>query len=137
LRYGGFTDLMINKLDALTYSDDWQGGELLICVGYRDSQGNLVKHVPRNAAVHATLRPVYLQLPGWEEDISTVRHFNDLPANARRYVAAMVKTTLEVAYEGQLNEQRELPNLRYIGVGPDPSQIIKDVPEVRDLIRLV
>src|SRR5471032_702161 len=33
LRYGGFQDLMINKLDALTWSGDWKG-DLLVCTAY-------------------------------------------------------------------------------------------------------
>ena len=51
LRYGGFNDLMINKLDALSYSGDWDRGELLICVAYRDQAGKLLHHVPRNPAL--------------------------------------------------------------------------------------
>ena len=30
----------------------------------------------------------------------------------------------------------KLPNLRYLGVGPQPSQIIKDVPATPELVRL-
>ena len=65
--------------------------------------------------------------PGWAEDISGVRQFADLPANARRYVAGMVKGILDVAYAGE-PRPAVLPNLRYLGVGPGPSQIVKDVP---------
>ena len=43
----------------------------------------------------------------------------------------------DVAYEGGTWPAAEkLPNLRYLGVGPEPSQIIKDVPETSELIRL-
>ncbi len=135
LRYAGFDDMMVNKLDALSYEGAWNGGELLICTHYLDESGKIVRHVPRDWTVQAKLRPVYLQLPGWEEDVSGVRHFADLPANAKRYVAAMVKATLEVAYEGH-KWPGTLPNLRYVGVGPLPSQIIRDVPETRELIAL-
>ena len=38
LRFGGFQDLIVNKLDALTYSDSWQGGELLIWRGLSVTQ---------------------------------------------------------------------------------------------------
>ena len=57
LRYGGFDDLMINKLDTLSYGGDWDGGELLICVAYRDENGNLVHHVPRNPSRQRILKP--------------------------------------------------------------------------------
>jgi adenylosuccinate synthase len=136
LRYGGFQDLMINKIDALTHRKDWQG-ELLICIAYEDETGRRYQHVPRNEAVRKTLRPVYSRHPGWSEDISEVRHFADLPAHAQAYVAAMVRSLLEVAYEGSpWPAGEQLPNLRYLGVGPEPSQLIKDVPATAKLINI-
>jgi adenylosuccinate synthase len=134
LRYGGFQDLMINKLDALTWSGDWKG-DLLVCAAYEAGDGERFAHVPRNEAVRKLLRPVYNRFPGWAEDISGVRHFADLPANARRYVAGMVRAILEVAYEG-VSWPANLPNLRYLGVGPGTSQIIKDVPSTEELVRI-
>lgn len=136
LRYGGFQDVMINKLDALTYSGDWKG-DLLVCTGYEDKEGRRFTHVPRNEAVRKTLRPIFAKCPGWSEDVSKVRHFSELPPNARRYVAAMMKSLIDVAYEGgPIPAANKLPNLRYLGVGPEPSQIIKDVPATAELIRL-
>ncbi len=136
LRYGGFQDLMINKSDALTHRGDWKG-DLLICTAYEDASGKRYAHVPRNEAVRRTLRPVYSRHPGWAEDISNVRTFADLPVNARRYVAAMMRSTLEVAYEGlEWPAQGRLPNLRYLGVGPEPSQIIKDIPPTAELVKI-
>ncbi|MCF7687122.1 MAG: adenylosuccinate synthetase, partial [Cephaloticoccus sp.] len=136
LRYGGFQDVMINKADALTHSDDWQG-DLQICIAYEDAQGKRHHHVPRNEAVRKSLRPVYVQCPGWSEDISLVRSFAALPVNAQRYVATMMKALLDVAYEGlQRPNAAKLPNLRYLGVGPGPAQIIKDIPATGDLITL-
>ncbi len=136
LRYGGFQDVMINKLDALTHSGAWHG-DLLICVGYESADGKRYIHVPRNEAVRKTLRPIYTKHPGWTEDVSQVRRFADLPKNAQRYVAAMMKSLLDTAYAGGLWPSSEkLPNLRYLGVGPEPSQIIKDVPATSELIRL-
>jgi len=40
-----------------------------------------------------------------------------------------------VAYADQI-WPKDLPNLRYLGVGPLPSQIIKDVPPTLELIKL-
>ena len=130
LRYGGFQDLMINKIDALTGAP-----ELLICTAYEDDCGRRYAHVPRNEAVRRALRPVYSKHAGWTEDLTGVRKFADLPKNAQRYTAAMVRSLIEVAYP----EKRPavLPNLRYLGVGPLPSQIIKDVPPTADLIGIL
>lgn len=133
LRYGGFQDLMINKIDALTGAD-----ELLICTAYEDAAGKRYAHVPRNEAVRKTLKAVYSRHAGWTEDISQVRRFADLPANAQHYAAAMMRSLLEVAYDGlTFPPDDALPNLRYLGVGPAPSQIIKDVPPTAELIKLV
>jgi len=137
LRYGGFQDFMINKADVLAHSGDWNG-DLQICTAYEDTDGKRYHHVPRNEAVRKTLKPVYESYAGWCEDISTVRQFADLPANAQRYVAGMAKALLHIAYEGlDWPADDQLPNLRYLGVGPEPSQIIKDVPAMADLIKLV
>lgn len=130
LRYGGYQDLMLNKIDALS-----GGHELLICTAYEDASGKRYAHVPRNEAIRKTLKPVYSRHPGWTEDISSVRRFADLPRNAQLYTAAMVRSLLTVAYGDKL--PATLPNLRYLGVGPEPSQIIKDVPATTELIKLV
>ncbi len=136
LRYGGFQDVMINKLDALTHSGDWNG-DLQICVAYESADGRRYTHVPRNEAVRKTLRPVYVSCPGWDEDVAQVRQFADLPVNAQRYVGMMMKALLDVAYaDGARPAPSKLPNLRYLGVGPNPSQIIKDVPPTKQLIKL-
>ncbi len=138
LRYGGYQDIVINKLDALSPAGEWTGDELSVCTGYIDAAGTPHAHVPRNDALRKTLRPVYTKLPGWTEDISKVRSFGDLPLNARRYIAFVMKSIVTTAFNNKLPaDPSRLPNLRYIGVGPDPSQIIKDVPSTEELIRLV
>ncbi|MDF9827572.1 adenylosuccinate synthase [Ereboglobus sp. PH5-10] len=141
LRYGGYQDLMINKADALTHDGNWRG-ELLICTAYEDASGKRYHHVPRNEAVRRTLRPVYAKYAGWSEDISKIRSFADLPESARRYVAAMYRTTVEVAFHGDYGNDLSripasaLPNFRYLGVGPEPSQLIKDIPTAMELLKL-
>ena len=134
LRYGGYQDLVLNKLDALSYSGDWNGS-LRICTAYQDAEGQTVYHVPRDDTYRRTLQAVYKELPGWSEDISGVRQFADLPANAQSYVAWMLKALVDVANHGDQGPAK-LPNLRYIGVGTEPSQIIKDVPPVEELLKL-
>ena len=133
LRYGGFEDLALNKLDALTHSGDWQG-DLKICIAYKDASGKRYHHVPRNDRLRAQLLPVYKSLPGWSEDISGVRQFSDLPDNAKNYVAWMLKSLTYVANYGD-RQKTVFPKLRYLGVGPDPKQIIKDAPKTEDLIQ--
>lgn len=126
LRFGGFQDMVINKLDALTHSGDWNSN-LLVCTHYEDKNGNVINRVPRDEKSRKELKPVYKEFPGWSEDISTVRSFKELPDNAKRYIAGVFKATLDIAYRGK-DYPTNLPNLRYIGVGPEPKQIIRDVP---------
>lgn len=134
LRYGGYEDIVINKLDALSYSGDWNG-DLLVCTSYvDDSTGEVYHGVPRCDALRKKLRPVYAKLAGWSEDISKVRSFADLPENAKKYVAFCLKSVVEVASKSGLNNK---PNLRYIGVGPMQSQIIRDIPSTDELLKLV
>ncbi|MDR2676219.1 MAG: adenylosuccinate synthetase [Opitutaceae bacterium] len=136
LRYGGYQDLMINKIDALAHTGEWRG-DLLICTAYEDAAGRRHHHVPRNDAVRRALRPVYEKHPGWRGDISQIRRFADLPHNAQRYTAAMLRAIFEVAWHGEPPPPADrLPNFRYLGVGPGPSQIIKDLPPAAELIQL-
>jgi len=134
LRYGGFDDLVINKLDALTQGNTWEGN-LKICTKYKDDEGRFYYQVPRQDSLRSSLTPVYEELPAWDEDISSVRSFPDLPEAARRYVAAMLQSILRCAgiKDGNLNPLPVI-NLRYIGVGPDPDEIIKDIPPVSEIL---
>ena len=134
LRYGGFEDLVLNKLDALSHADDW-AGELKICIAYEAPDGTRVRHVPRCDTYRRSLKPIYKTLPGWSEDLASMRSFDALPPAARNYVAWLLKSVVDVANHGD-RHKTSVPNLRYIGVGPDPSQIIKDVPDARELLAL-
>ena len=134
IRYGGCDDIVINKLDALSCSGECEGAELLVCTHYVDDSGKEYWGVPRSDRIRKNLRPVYAQLPSFSEDISKVRSFADLPENAKRYVAFCMKSVIEVAGRGKPLDK--LPNLRYIGVGPLQSQIIRDIPETSELLKL-
>ena len=56
-----------------------------------------------------------------------------LPPEAKAYISKMVGSMIECAYpEGY--EHTKLPKIRFIGVGPNPGQIISDIPKTLDLI---
>jgi len=76
----GFTDVFLTKLDVLT---GWP--EIPVCVGY-DVLGTRTDRWPMTEREVEAATPVYERLPGWAEDISGVRRFDDLPANCRGYV---------------------------------------------------
>ena len=79
-KVNGFTDVFLTKLDILS---GWR--QIPVCVAY-DVNG--VRHdvfpMTQSDLHHAT--PIYEYLPGWTEDISSARTFDDLPANCQAYV---------------------------------------------------
>jgi adenylosuccinate synthase len=132
LRYGGFNDLVLNKLDALTAGDSWKG-QLKVCVAYEDDSGKRFWRVPRHDPTRKSLRPVYETCETWDEDISRVRSFDDLPLQAKHYVALLLRATIQCASNGG-HDPVLIPNLRYIGVGPNPDEIIKDIPPTSTIL---
>jgi len=76
----GFTDVFLTKLDVLT---GWP--EIPVCVGY-EVDGVVTDTWPMTEREVEVARPVYERLPGWTEDISGVRVFEDLPATCQAYV---------------------------------------------------
>lgn len=84
VKYAGFVSgldyLAITRLDVLDTLP-----VLKLCVGYK-YQGELLTEFPASLKVLTAVEPVYEELPGWQQDISSVRRYQDLPANARRYI---------------------------------------------------
>jgi adenylosuccinate synthase len=76
----GYTALAVNKLDVLSGLD-----ELKIATQYR-IDGKLVDEFPMTLAETERAEPVYESHPGWSEDITGCRTFEDLPATAQAYV---------------------------------------------------
>ncbi len=83
VRLNGLTGLAITKLDVLGGLD-----ELRICTAYR-YKGRTVKDFPASLKVLAECEPVYETLPGWQEDISGITRFADLPPNTIAYLKRM------------------------------------------------
>ncbi len=79
-RINGLTDICLTKLDVLT------GYETIpVCVAY-EVDGVRTPEMPLDQTGFHHAVPVYEELPGWSEDITGVRSFDDLPANAQAYV---------------------------------------------------
>jgi adenylosuccinate synthase len=80
VRVGGITELAIMKLDVLS-----EFPTIRVATGYV-SEGVEYPEFPRQQRVLYHCEPVYEDLKGWTTDISEVRSWTDLPANARVYV---------------------------------------------------
>ncbi|RAS68321.1 adenylosuccinate synthetase [Lentzea atacamensis] len=79
-RVNGITDYFLTKLDVLSGLE-----KVPVCVAY-EVDGRRVDEMPMTQTdVHHAV-PVYEELPGWFEDISHCREFDQLPANAKAYV---------------------------------------------------
>jgi adenylosuccinate synthase len=86
-RLNGLTGLAITKLDVL------QGlSEVKVCVAYR-LDGRRVDRVPPRAEDFERCEPIYETFPGWSEDARGARTWDDLPANARKYLEFVRRET--------------------------------------------
>ena len=74
------SSICIMKLDVLS---DLQN--IKICVAYEHGE-DTIRTFPTDLAVLENCKPVYETLDGWQEDITSVRNFDDLPENCRAYV---------------------------------------------------
>lgn len=134
LRYCGFDELVINKLDALSMNEEFST-ELKICVAYKMPNGEITKNVPRQESIRQKLSPIYESMPGWTENLTLIKSFSELPDTAKKYVARMVSSIIESAYPEGF-DCIELPKVRFLGVGPNPGQVITSIPSTVELIKL-
>ena len=66
--------------------------KLKLCVGYR-YRGKLLDEYPADLKVLAKAEPVYEEMDGWLTDTSRIRTYDDLPDNAKRYLARIGETS--------------------------------------------
>ena len=107
-RINGFTGAAITRLDILDILP-----RLKICVGYK-LDGQIIDYFPGSVAALARCQPIYEELPGWQAATTDIRKYEQLPLEARQYVA-------------RLEELISCPvNLISVGAGRD--QTIENVP---------
>src|SRR4051812_42402039 len=80
-RINSLTHLAVTKLDVLTGL-----GPLQVATRYRGPEGAEFDTFPYHQSILHKASGVYEQLPGWEEDITDVRKFEDLPEAAQSYL---------------------------------------------------
>ncbi|MBN2018204.1 MAG: adenylosuccinate synthase [Candidatus Cloacimonetes bacterium] len=103
---------MINGFDeiALTLLDVYSGlDELKICTGY-SINGTVVKEYPVETKFLEKVEPSYISMPGWDDDITSIKSFDDLPENARNFVY-------------KIEEILDIP-VTIVSVGPKRAQTI-------------
>jgi len=132
LRYGGFDEIVINKLDALTFQNSTLN-KIKICTAYKDEYGKTTYDVPRDESMRRKLEPVYEEFDSWSTDLQNIKSFVNFPIETKIYVSRMITSIIEVAY-GEKWESKILPDIKFIGVGPDPKQIVTDVPSTLEFM---
>jgi adenylosuccinate synthase len=103
-RINGVTDFVLTKLDVLTGLE-----RIPVCVAY-EVDGRRMDEVPVSQSDFHHAVPVYEEFPGWSEDISEARSFEDLPRAARDYVLAV--------------EEMSGAPISVIGVGADREAVV-------------
>ena len=84
VRVNGLTQLAVNKLDTLAGV-----GDLKVCTAYELPDGTRLTEYPETLEVLADCKPVYETIPGFTEDISGCRSFDELPESCRSYIAEL------------------------------------------------
>ncbi|MBP2457371.1 adenylosuccinate synthase [Clavibacter michiganensis] len=103
-RINGVTDFVLTKLDVLSGL-----ATIPVCVAY-DVDGVRHDEVPVSQSDFHHATPIYEEFPGWQEDITACRRFEDLPKNAQDYVTAI--------------ERMSGARISAIGVGPEREQVV-------------
>lgn len=103
-RVSGISCLSLNLLDVLTGLKT-----VKICKAYK-LDGKEIDYYPASLKELDRCEPVYEELPGWDEDITGGKKFEDLPVNAQNYLK-------------RVSELSEVP-LATVSVGADRIQTI-------------
>ena len=103
-RVNGITSISFMLLDVLTGFD-----KIKICTAYKMGD-KIINNFPASLEDLAKCEPVYEELDGWNEDITNIEKFEDLPENAKKYIAR-IEELIDV-------------NIDLVSVGPNRTQTI-------------
>lgn len=107
IRINGISELALTKLDILS------GFETLkVCSGYRKDDQSY-SELPFGPGDLNGFEPVYEELPGWKEDLTPIRDWDQLPSTAKAYIGTI--------------EQLVGTRIRLISVGPERTQVIENI----------
>jgi adenylosuccinate synthase len=98
----GVTKLFMTKADVLTGFNS-----VKVCIAY-NINGKETFEIPFDH--DAPLQPVYLDFPGWNENISALRNYSELPGTLKKFI-------------GFIEEQTGIP-ITMVSVGPDRKETI-------------
>ena len=85
MRINSISGLCVTKLDVLDELET-----INICTAY-ELDGEIVKVPPSGAAAFARCKPIFETMPGWQSNTFGVTVYDELPENAKRYLARMAE----------------------------------------------
>lgn len=101
----GATELSVMLLDVLSGFD-----EIKVAVAYEKPDGSRLEWFPACLEELGKVKPIYVTLPGWHEDVTEIKHWHDFPVNFKNYVAFLAS-------------QIGVP-VRRVSVGPERTQTV-------------
>ena len=101
----GITHLVITKLDVLSNFE-----KIKVGIAYQTPEGNSTEVFPSTIEELSTYEVIYKELEGWNENISDVKSFENLPDSAKKYL--------------QFIEEYLGVDIYLVSVGPERSQNI-------------
>ena len=103
IHINGVTQLMMMKGDVLSGFD-----KIKVCTAYKTESGNM-DYLPYDIASQ-DIKPIYEELPGWQEDLTSITDMKEFPVNFNNYISYLEKAL-------------EIP-IKIVSVGPDRKQTI-------------
>lgn len=104
-RVSGINYLALMLVDVLSGLDT-----IKICHAY-ELDGEVIHTVPATLEEYNRCKPLYIELPGWQEDITGVTSFEELPQAAKQYIKKI--------------EELTKTEIALFSVGPDRKQTIR------------
>ena len=104
-RLSHYDYLCLTRLDSLAGLK-----KIKLCVGYT-LHGKKTDYLDGDAEFYRKVKPVYEEMEGWSEDLSSITNYRDLPLNVQKYIE-------------KIEKECQIP-IKYISVGPNRNQTIK------------
>lgn len=104
-RVCGLTSLAVTKIDTLAGLE-----KIKVCVGYKFN-GEVIDYFPASLEDLAKCEPVYEEFDGWDDSVADARSYEELPENAKKYLARISEFT----------DTR----ISFVSVGPKRDQTMK------------
>ena len=104
IEISGIKRVALMLLDVLSAVD-----ELKLCTGYF-IDGKEIDYMPSTVSELEKVEPQFITMPSWKEDISSIRNYDELPLNCRRYLETI--------------EEKLGVKIAMVSVGPDKEATI-------------